>query len=176
MRITLTSILAATALSLVMSGCASAPGGMSGHRTGMQHEAGMMHEGGMMMSMGPMVGCPGATESVDVRLASLHTSLGITAAQEALWATYAAAYRRSASSMGMGAMGSVGAMAMGSMESMRAMPLPERLQHHDTMMSSHLTALHDIGAAIAPLYASLSAEQKTAADSMSCDRPMPARS
>ncbi len=165
MRITFTRAMAATALSLVMSACASAPGGaMAGHQPGMQHEGGMMHGGDMMMSMGPMVGCPGSTASVDARLASLHATLRITGTQEALWATYADAYRRSASSMGMGAMGSMGAM-----------PLPQRLQHHETMMSTHLTSLHDLRAALSPLYASLSAEQKAIADAMACDRPMQAR-
>jgi hypothetical protein len=140
---------------------------MAGHQPGMQHEGGMMHGGHMMMSMGPMVGCPGSTGSVDARLASLHSTLRITGAQEALWTTYADAYRQSASSMGMGAMGSMGSMS--------AMPLPQRLQHHETMMSTHLTSLHDLRAALAPLYASLSAEQKATADAMACDRPMQAR-
>lgn len=168
MRIIFTRALAATALSLVISACASAPGGaMAGHQPGMQHEGGMMHGGEMMMSMGPMVGCPGSTGSVDARLASLHSTLRITGAQEALWATYAGAYRQSASSMGMGSMGSMGSMS--------SMPLPQRLQHHETMMSTHLTSLHDLRAALAPLYASLSAEQKAIADAMACDRPMQAR-
>jgi|CXWL01.1.fsa_nt_gi hypothetical protein len=171
MRITFTRAMAATALSLVMSACASAPGGaMAGHQPGMQHEGGMMHGGDMMMSMGPLVGCPGSTGSADARLATLHSTLRITGAQEALWATYAGAYRQSALSMGMEAMGS-----MGSMGSMSAMPLPQRLQHHETMMSTHLTSLHDLRAALAPLYASLSAEQKAIADAMACDRPMHAR-
>lgn len=168
MRITFTRALVATALSLVMSACASAPGGaMAGPQPGMQHEGGMMHGGDMMMSMGPMVGCPGSTGSVDARLASLHATLRITGTQEALWATYADAYRQSASSMGMGSMGSMGSMS--------TMPLPQRLQHHETMMSTHLTSLHDLRAALAPLYASLSAEQKAIADAMACDRPMQAR-
>ena len=165
MRITFTRALAATALSLVISACASAPGGaMAGHQPGMQHEGGMMHGGEMMMSMGPMVRCPGSSGSADARLASLHSTLRITGAQEALWATYADAYRQSASSTGMGSMGSMGSM-----------PLPQRLQHHETMMSTHLTSLHDLRAALAPLYASLSAEQKAIADAMACDRPMQAR-
>lgn len=167
MRITSTRVLAATALSLVISACASAPGGaMAGRQPAMQHEGGMMHGGDMMMSMGPMVGCPGSTGSVDARLASLRSTLRITGAQEALWATYADAYRQSASSMGMGAMGAMGPMG--------AMPLPQRLQHHETMMSRHLTSLHDLRAALAPLYAALSAEQKAIADAMACDRPMQA--
>lgn len=172
MHITFAHAVAAAALSLVISGCVSGPSdAMAGHRPGMQHEAGMMHGGDrMMMSMGPMVGCPGSTGSVDARLASLHTTLGITGAQEALWGTYAGAYRRSTLSMGMGVMGS-----MNSMDSMGAMPLPARLQHHETMMSTHLTSLHDLRAALVPLYASLSAEQKATADAMVCTSPMPAR-
>lgn len=163
-----TRVLAATALSLAMSACASATdGAMAGHQPGMQHEGGMMHGGDMMMSMGPMVGCPGSTGSVDARLASLHSTLRITGAQEALWATYADAYRQSASSMGMGSMGSMGSMS--------SMPLPQRLQHHETMMSTHLTSLHDLRVALAPLYASLNADQKAIADAMACDRPMRAR-
>lgn len=161
MPITFTRTLAATALSVIISACTSAPGGaMAGRQSGMQHEAGMMHGGDMMMSMGPMVGCPSSTASVDARLASLHSTLRITGAQEAPWATYADAYRRSASSMGMGAMGSMGSMG--------AMPLPQRLQHRETMMSTHLSSLHDLRAALAPLYAALSAEQRAIADAMAC--------
>ena len=114
--------------------------------------------------MGPMVGCPGSADVVDARLSSLHSTLLITGAQEALWTTYAEAYRRSTSSMGMGAMGSMGAM-----------PLPQRLQQHQTMMSSHLTSLQNLSAALVPLYASLSAEQKAIADAMKCASPMQVR-
>ncbi len=168
MRVTFTHTLAAAALSLIVTGCVSGPGGgMGGRQSGMRHDAGMMRGGDMMMSMSPMVGCLGSDETVDARLASLHATLGITSTQEALWTAYADAYRRNASSMGMGAMGSMGSMS--------SMPLPERLQHHETMMSTHLTSLHDLRAALVPLYASLSVEQKRIADAMACDRPMRGR-
>lgn len=174
MHIAFTNALPAALLGFVISGCALAPdAAMAGPQPGMQHAAGTMHGGGGMMSMGPMVGCPGATESVDARLASLHSALRIAGAQEAPWATYAEAYRRSAASMGMGAMGGMG--SMGGMGAMAAMPLPQRLQHHETMMSTHLRSLQDLRAAITPLYASLSAEQKAIADAMACDRPMQER-
>jgi hypothetical protein len=169
MRVTL--ILAATALSLVISACASGPvGAMPGHRRGVHHEGAGMHDAGMMMAMGPMVGCRGEVGAIDTRLASLHEALRINEAQEAVWTRYAEAYSRSASSTGMDVMGS-----MRPMSAMRVTPLPERLHHHEAMMSTHLASLRDLRTALDPLYAALSAEQKVIADAMACDRPPPAR-
>jgi hypothetical protein len=165
MRITFTLTLVAAVLSTAIAGCAGGHGGaMTAHPGEMQHASGMMHGGGMMMSMGPMVGCPGSADAAEGRVASLHSKLRITATQETLWTTYAEAHLRSAASMGMG--------AMGTMRSMGAMPLPERLQHHETMMSTHLGSVHDLRVALAPLYASLSVEQKTIADAMACEKFM----
>lgn len=161
MRINFTHSLAAAALSIAVSGCASgAGGGMA------QNHSGMTHGENMMMSMGPMVGCRGPEGSADVRLAGLRSALRITSAQEALWTSYAEVYRRNASSMGMASMGSSGRQTPASA------PVPERLQRHETMMSMRLASLHDLRTALAPLYESLSAEQKMVADAMTCDRPM----
>jgi hypothetical protein len=165
MRIIFTRTLAAAALSIAIAGCASAPSGrMTGHPGEMQHPSGMMHGGGMMMSVGPMVGCPGSTDAAEGRVASLHSKLHVSGPQEALWTKYADAYLRSAASIGLG--------AMGSMESMGAMSLPERMQHHETMMSTHLASFHDLRVALAPLYGSLSVEQRAIADAMACEKDM----
>lgn len=162
MRITLAHTLAAIALSAVASGCVSA--GMAGQRMG------MMHHGGM--SMGPMVGCPGSDATADSRLASLRSSLHITSAQEPLWVAYADSYRRFASGMDMGSMG---AMGSGEHPAHGSASLPERVHNHETMMSTRLASLHDLGATLSALYASMSAEQKAIADAMACDQHMRSR-
>ncbi len=162
MRITLAHTLTAIALSAFASGCVSA--GMAGQRMG------MMHHGGM--SMGPMVGCPGSDATADSRLASLRSALHITSAQEPLWVAYADSYRRFASGMDMGSMG---AMGSGEHPAHGSASLPERVHNHETMMSTRLASLHDLGAALSALYASMSAEQKAIADAMACDAHMHSR-
>ncbi len=161
MRVTIIRTAAAIALGLGLGGCAS--GGMGGQHAG-------MHGGHMMMmSMGPLVGCHGAGATPDAALASLHAALGVTAEQEALWATYAAAYTRHAGAMKMDKMGAADAAGH---QAHAVMPVPERLGMHEEMMSTHLASLHELRTALAPLYASLSAEQKAAADAMRCERAM----
>lgn len=164
MRITFAHTLAAVALGIFVSGCASAHGGgMAGH------PAGTMDGANAMRSMGPMVGCPGPEGTADARLASLRLALHITSAQEALWSTYADIYRRRLSSMEMRPMGSMSATNSAAREGHANMPVTERVQHHETMMSAHLALLHDLRAALSPLYASMSVEQKATADAMICD-------
>lgn len=151
------------AVALTVSGCA----GMSGpHRhsmTGGPMAAGAEVPHGMMMGMmTPLIGCHGARGDVEARLASLRTVLHVTPAQEAAWGVYAGAYRGHAGHMGAG--------MMGTPEGARP-ALVERLRQQDAMMSYHLASFQALRAAIEPLYASFSDEQKMIADAMRCDRP-----
>jgi hypothetical protein len=49
-------------------------------------------------------------------------------------------------------------------------PLPERLQRHEQMMTAHLEALHKVIAAVSPLYDALTPDQKAKADRLLCVR------
>jgi hypothetical protein len=52
------------------------------------------------------------------------------------------------------------------MESGAVPSLPDKLQHHATMAAVHLANLNAIKAALDPLYASFSDDQKTLADGL----------
>jgi hypothetical protein len=52
------------------------------------------------------------------------------------------------------------------MQSGAAASLPEKLEHHAKMAAGHLASLQAIKAALEPLYASLSDEQKKIADGL----------
>jgi hypothetical protein len=153
------------AAALALSGCASAS--MAGsHQHGMS--AGPMASGQAghhrMMNMSPLVGCHGAHGDSEARLAGMRTALNITSGQEATWSAYAAAFRAHAARMG------EGMMAMGAGEEAAAPPsVAERLRHHESMLSQHLASIQALRAAIEPLYAAFSAEQRAAADALRCE-------
>jgi len=111
----------------------------------------MMGQGGMPM-MAAMAG------HVEGRLAFLKTELKITEAQLPLWNAVADAIRANARGMGemMGGM-----MGMG-----QSATLPDKLAQREKMMTAHLEALHRFKAAVDPLYAALSGEQKKTADDL----------
>ncbi|KAF0185284.1 MAG: hypothetical protein FD124_487 [Alphaproteobacteria bacterium] len=170
MNVSLRVVLLSAALAL--SGCASAAMGEQ-HRHGMNDGAMAAREAGdhgmqcpMMGMMTPLVGCHGARGDAEARLASLRATLRITSSQEGVWNAYADAYRANAAHMGAGMM----RMEAGG----EASPPPsvvDRLRHHEMMMSRHMASLQALRATIEPLYASFSAEQKTAADALRCERP-----
>jgi hypothetical protein len=144
---------AALALGLAASALAQpgpgmmGPGQMAGDdRQGM----GMMGGGMGMCSM------MGARRS-EGTLAFLKTELKITAAQEKNWDAFAAVYGEAKTAP----------MPMkpgGMMGGGKPQPLPERMTQHEQMMEARLAAMKSMHVAIAPLYASLSAEQKRTAD------------
>ncbi len=157
MRLRSFSTMLAFALTLAAAGCA---GGMMGgpmHGSGMGADMGGGSDRGMMMAMGPMVGCPHQHQDADAFLSRTHASLNITAAQEAAWAVYAAAYRRHAGEMGMGAM----RRQMGS--------VPDRVRHHSDMMERHLASMRALRDSLDALYAVLTPEQRAAADALGCE-------
>jgi hypothetical protein len=134
-------------------------GGMSGGA--MPGMAGMPMMGMMRMMMGEegMGGMAMMAGHVEGRLAFLKTELKITEGQLALWNRVADEIRANAKSMG--AMMS-GGMSAGS----QTATLPDKLALREKMMTAHLEALRRFKAAVDPLYAALSPEQKKTADQL----------
>jgi hypothetical protein len=128
------------------------PGGMYGG--GMPGMAGMP-----MMGQSGMGGIGMMAGHVDGRLAFLKTELKITDAQLPLWNAVADAIRSNANS--------VGTMMTGSMMGAgQTGTLPDRLARREKMMTAYLEALRKFKAAVDPLYAALSPQQKKTADQL----------
>ena len=108
--------------------------------------------GGGMAGMSMMAG------HVEGRLAFLKTELKITDAQLPLWNAVADVIRANAKTMG--------GMGDGMMGDMQTSTLPEKLAAREKMMTAHLEALRKLKAAVDPLYAALSDEQKKTADEL----------
>jgi LTXXQ motif family protein len=94
------------------------------------------------------------------RVASLKTELKITEAQMPAWNKFADALLASGKSMEE----AIDAMHKNMMQSGAALSLPERLEQHAKMAARYLANLQAIKAALDPLYASFSDEQKKLAD------------
>jgi hypothetical protein len=120
---------------------------------GMPLQPGMMGRDGMMMGGGGMM-----VEHVEGRIAFLKTELKITEAQTAQWERFADALRSTA--------GSMNGMHQQMMQAGMPATLPARLDLQEKMLLAHLEALKGMRAALDPLYASLSDEQKKIADEL----------
>jgi hypothetical protein len=130
-------------------------GGMPmGHEDMLGHE-GMGHEG--MMGPGMMMCHMGG--HVEGRLAYLKTELKITEAQMPQWNAFADAFRASGQKMAQHC-----AMMKEHGGAMMSADLPERLNMMEQHMTMHLDSLRAIKAAVQPLYAVLSDEQKKTAN------------
>lgn len=133
------------------------PGGMMSGAGGMP----MMNMMRMMMGEDGMSGMPmmaAMAGHVEGRLAFLKTELKITDAQLPLWNAVADAIRANAKGMG--------AMAEGMMGNMQTATLPDKLATREKMLTARLEALRKLKAAVDPLYAALSDEQKKTADEL----------
>ena len=127
-------------------------GGMGGMMGGMEHGGGMA---GMMRHM-----LCGVTEHVDGRLAYLKAELKLTDAQQAAWNTFADAYRATTQKTAkvcaeMDAAGPDHSMHKGVLGHLTM------AEHH---MSAHLDSVRGLKAAIEPLFAVLTEDQKKTAD------------
>jgi len=132
----------------------SMPGASGGTpMMGGQQMGGMPMMGMMQMMMGGMAG------HVEGRIAFLKTELKITDAQQPLWNAVADAMRASAKDM---------AAMMPIVQSMMqpSGTLPEKLAAREKAMTAHLEALRKLKAAVEPLYAALSDDQKKTADQL----------
>lgn len=138
------------------------PQGMMGYGMPMMGP-GMMGYGTPMMpgGVGPMMGMmPG--QHVEGRIAFLRTELGITQAQAPVWDTFAEALRASARAMA----DMHGQMMPMMQQGPQAMPLAQRLELQERMMTLHLEALRRVRSAAGPLYAALDERQKRVADQL----------
>lgn len=115
----------------------------------------MMH-GGMMGGgmMGDM-----ALKHVEGRLAFLKTELKITPAQEPQWTKFADVVRSTAKN----AQTAKPPMMQGGM---KPSTTPDRLGHYEKTLVARLEAVRALKAAVDPLYASLSDDQKKVADEL----------
>jgi len=129
------------------------PGGMAG--AGDMPMMGMMR---MMMGRDGMSMMGAMARHVEGRLAFLKTELKITDAQLPLWNAVADAMRANAKNMG--------DMAGGMMGGSQTATLPDKLAMREKMITTHLEALRKFKAAVDPLYAALSDEQKKTADEL----------
>jgi LTXXQ motif family protein len=140
-------------------------GGMMGAGRGAMMGGGAtMESGGMPMTgMMRMMGENGMggmmAGHVEGRLAFLKTELKITDVQLPLWEKVADAIRANAKTISTITPGGV-------MEGGRTGTLPDKLAQREKMMTVHLDALRKFKAAVDPLYAALSPEQKKTADQL----------
>jgi LTXXQ motif family protein len=111
---------------------------------------------GMMAGQNGMGGMRMMAEHVEGRIAFLKAELKITDAQLPLWNTFAQAMRESATAMQ--------GMRGGMMATSQAATLPEKLDAREKLLVARLDAARKLKAAVEPLYAALSAEQKKTAD------------
>lgn len=138
-------------------GAAAAPGAAatSGHGGGMGMMGGMMGRGGGAGAGPAML----PFEHVEGRLAFLKAELAITAEQETAWTAFAEAARTNAAAL---------RDHHRSMTADATPPadFPARIDRHLAMMTTHLEALKRLEAAVDPLYAALSEDQKKQADAL----------
>ncbi len=146
----------------------ASPGGMdmkggaaSGMMGGdMSRMMAMMHGsmmGGSMMGSGMMGDMQ--LKHVEGRLAFLKTELKITPAQEPQWTKFADGVRSAAKS----AQATKPPMMQGGTKAATA---PERLAHYEKTLAARLETVGALKAAVDPLYASFSDEQKKLADEL----------
>jgi hypothetical protein len=143
---------------------------------GQDHMMGGMTDGGMMGGdMDPMAHMMGMMEHMSHmmammhdklahasdRIASLKTRLKITEAQTPAWSKFADALLAAAKS----AEESIATMPMQTLHTV-ASGLPEKLEFHAKMAGARAASLNAIEAALDPLYASFSDEQKKIADGL----------
>src|SRR6516162_7497820 len=131
----------------------SMPGSSGGMPMMGERQMGGMPMMRMMQTMGSMA------DHVEGRIAFLKTELKITDAQQPLWNAVGDAMRANAKDM---------AAMMPMMQSMMqpSGTLPEKLAGREKAMTAHLEALRKLKAAIDPLYAALSDEQKKTVDQL----------
>jgi len=134
---------------------AGMPQGMPGGAGGMPMMRMMTGQDGMA-GLGMMTATAGHVEG---RLTFLNAELKITEAQLPLWNAVADAIRANAKGM-------TEMMSGGMMGASQATTLPGKLATREKMMTVHLDALHRFKAAVEPLYAALSDEQKKTADEL----------
>jgi LTXXQ motif family protein len=105
----------------------------------------------------PILGILGMADHVEGRIAFLKAELKITDAQLSQWNTFADALRSNARQT---------AEMLGTAGQAGALNAPDRLDRREKMLTSMLAMVRSTKAALSPLYAVLSNEQKKLADSL----------
>lgn len=141
------------------SGGMMGPGGMMGMMGG-GGMMGMMGGGGMMMH-GRGMGGMHMFDHIEGKIAFLRAELKITDAQAPAWNTLAEALRASAKRI---ADVRAATMPAAAGATPTAMTFPDRLDRYERQLAARLESVRAIKAALAPLYASLSDEQKKTAE------------
>jgi LTXXQ motif family protein len=139
-----------------MMGGMTGGGMMGGDMDPMAHMMGMMEHMSHMMAM-----MHDKLAHASDRIASLKTRLKITEAQTPAWSKFADALLAAAKS----AEESIETMHMQTLHTV-ASGLPEKLEFHAKMAGARAASLNAIKAALDPLYASFSDEQKKIADGL----------
>jgi hypothetical protein len=139
-----------------MMGGMTGGGMMGGDMDPMAHMMGMMEHMSHMMAM-----MHDKLAHASDRIASLKTRLKITEAQTPAWNKFADALLAAAKS----AEESIETMHMQTLHTV-ASGLPEKLEFHAKMAGARAASLNAIEAALDPLYASFSDEQKKIADGL----------
>jgi hypothetical protein len=99
-----------------------------------------------------------ATDRVEKRISDLHSKLGITPAEQALWDKFAQVMRDNAQQISQ----SAGARAA----KLRDMSATDNMQSYAQLAMLHAQDLQNLSAAFQPLYAAFSPEQQRTADAM----------
>jgi len=120
-----------------------------------------MGMGQMMGGWGMMDGPDAMIDRIDGRLAFMKTELKITEAQSADWEALAKVVRSTAEEHNSLMQGIMGSMQSGDFWEL---PLPDRLALQEAHLSTRLDQVKQVKAAVDKLYATLSDEQKKAAD------------
>jgi LTXXQ motif family protein len=102
--------------------------------------------------------CSAMASHIEGRLAYIKAELKITAAQDPLWNSYAAAGRDNANTM------LAHCTTMMSQRGASSVSLPDRLDQHELLMAAQLDAMRAMNKALKPLYGALSDTQKKSAD------------
>lgn len=140
-----------------MGGGMMGGGMMGGGMDPMAHMMGMMENMSHMMAM-----MHDKLSHAGDRIAALKTKLKITEAQTPAWNKFADALLAAAKS----AEESIETIHMQTLHSVSSSSLPEKLEFHAKMAATRASSLSAIKAALDPLYASFSDEQKQIADGM----------
>ena len=134
-------------------------------RRGGVAQGGINPGGGMPMMGGPgHMGMMGMADHIEGRIAFLREELKITEAQMPQWNTFADALRANARQMKEMSTTMMGGGMMG--QGHASVSALDRLDHMEKMMSAMVEAVKGTKAALAPLYAVLTDEQKKVADQL----------
>ena len=105
---------------------------------------------------GASLSAPDVSARMEHRLARMHAEIGITPAQESLWAHYAGVVGTNAQDMG--------AMMVRRRTDLATMTAPQNIQSLTDIAARHAANMQQLNGAFSALYGALSPDQKMKAD------------